>query len=62
MSYELALNPNIQDKLRKEVDDVLTKMKGNPITYDAIHEMKYMDSVMSGKFRLHNPTYECKIK
>lgn len=48
MAYELALNPDVQRKLQKEVDDVLSKMKFNSVTYDNINDMKYMDMVMLG--------------
>jgi cytochrome P450 family 6 len=47
--YELALNPDIQEKLRAEIDAVLEKHGGN-ITYDAIFEMEYLDKVVSGEW------------
>lgn len=46
--YELALNQNIQDKLRKEINEVLEKFDGK-ITYDALTQMSYMDNVINGK-------------
>jgi cytochrome P450 len=50
--YELALNPDIQDRLRNEIDVVLKK-HGNSVTYEGIQEMKYLDKVVSGKaFRI----------
>jgi cytochrome P450 len=50
MSYclhELAVNSGIQQRLREEVDRVLTKHDG-AITYEAIQEMEYLDKVVSG--------------
>lgn len=46
--YELAFNPDVQDKLRDEINTVLTKYNGE-IGYDAINEMDYLDRVVNGK-------------
>nr|CAD7255715.1 unnamed protein product [Timema shepardi] len=46
--YELALNPEIQERLREEVDTVLHKYKG-AITYEAIQEMDYLSRVVDGE-------------
>jgi cytochrome P450 family 6 len=46
--YELALNPDIQDRLRHEIDTVLEEHGGN-VTYEGIQEMKYLDKIISGK-------------
>lgn len=45
--YELAINPEIQTKLREEVDAAYDKGKGE-LTYDALTEMKYLDSIITG--------------
>ena len=45
--YELALNPDIQDRLRNEIDTVLKKHGGN-VTYEGIQEMSYLDKTISG--------------
>lgn len=47
--YELAANPDIQEKLRDEVRSVLKKHDGE-ITYDSIQDMKYMNQVLDGTF------------
>lgn len=48
--YELALNPEIQDKLRKEISKV------NEIaSYDDIHEIKYLDGVVMETLRKWPP-------
>jgi cytochrome P450 family 6 len=46
--YELALNPDIQDRLRAEIDRVLQKNGGN-ITYESIFEMEYLEKVVDGR-------------
>jgi cytochrome P450 family 6 len=49
-TYELALNQDVQDKLRDEINDVLEKYDGE-VTYDAIMEMKYLDMVFNESLR-----------
>jgi cytochrome P450 len=46
--YELAVNPDIQDRVRAETDKVLEEHGGN-ITYESISEMEYLDKVVSGE-------------
>lgn len=48
---ELALNQNIQNKLREEILTVLKKYSGK-ISYDAIMEMKYLNMVVYGKLTI----------
>jgi cytochrome P450 len=45
--YELALHPEIQNRLRAEIMQVLNKQNGQ-VTYDGIQEMAYLDMVFSG--------------
>lgn len=47
--FELAMNPDIQEKLREEVLTTLQKYD-QQVTYDAIMEMKYMNQVVEGTF------------
>jgi hypothetical protein len=47
--HELSVNPEIQERLRKEIDSTLEKCKGN-ITYDAIQNMSYIDQVLAGEY------------
>lgn len=46
--FELASNFDIQDRLRQEIFEVLNEYNGE-ITYEAIHEMKYMEQVINGE-------------
>lgn len=47
--YELALNPHIQQKVRDEIADVISRHNGN-ITYDSLMEMTYLDQVIYGEY------------
>lgn len=50
MGYELAVNPDVQDRLNKEIEETLKKYNGN-VTYEAIMGMKYMDMVVNETLR-----------
>jgi len=60
--YELSLNQDIQDRVRKEIDVVLQKHDGK-LTYEGIQEMEYLDKVVSETLRKYPPvpmlTREC---
>lgn len=46
--YELALNQDIQMKLRSEIKDLIARKNGI-VSYEAMMEMKYLDMVVNGK-------------
>lgn len=46
--YELSLHQNLQDKVRKEIDDTLREH--GKLTYDAVNEMTYLHKVVNGKY------------
>lgn len=50
--YQLALNPHIQTKLQAEIDAVLAKHNGQ-MTYDALHEMEYLEKVFNETLRMY---------
>ncbi|XP_003704412.2 putative cytochrome P450 6a14 [Megachile rotundata] len=52
--YEMALNPEVQKKLRKEIKEFYEKNKGN-WTYENIKEMSYLDKVFKETLRKYPP-------
>jgi cytochrome P450 family 6 len=46
--YELAFHPEIQQSVRKEIVQVLSK-HGGKLTYDGIQDMSYLDRFVSGE-------------
>jgi cytochrome P450 family 6 len=48
--YELARQPEIQQSLREEILQVLSKHDCK-VTYDGIQDMPYLDRVVSGEER-----------
>ncbi|KAF5287162.1 hypothetical protein FQA39_LY16040 [Lamprigera yunnana] len=52
--YELAVNPDIQEKLQREVDDAFQKSKGE-LTYESLISMKYLDMVINETLRKWPP-------
>ncbi|EFA12632.1 cytochrome P450 6a2 [Tribolium castaneum] len=52
--YELSRRPDLQQKLRDEINTVLSRYEGS-ITYEATQEMKYMDQVINEALRMYPP-------
>jgi cytochrome P450 family 6 len=46
--YNLALNEEIQNRLRNEITTILTKYN-NELTYEGMQEMKYLQMVIDGQ-------------
>ncbi|CAK1550484.1 unnamed protein product [Leptosia nina] len=53
-SYELACNPEIQNKAREEITRVLAKYNGE-LTYEAQNEMTYINMILDETMRKHPP-------
>ncbi|XP_058837439.1 cytochrome P450 9e2-like [Topomyia yanbarensis] len=54
-TYELAVNPDIQQKLYEEIVATNSSLDGGSLTYDAMHKMKYLDMVVSESLRMWPP-------
>ncbi|XP_046750795.1 cytochrome P450 9e2-like [Diprion similis] len=52
--FQLATHPEVQDRLRQEVVNVVSKSGG--LTYEAVQEMVYMDRVISESTRFYPVT------
>jgi cytochrome P450 family 6 len=52
--YQLAKNPEVQDRLRAEVEDAAGESK-ELLTYDQIQDMHYLDQVISETLRFYSP-------
>jgi cytochrome P450 family 6 len=46
-TYELSQQRDVQEKLRDEIDSVLDRFEGK-LSYEAIHQMPYLDQVIKG--------------
>ncbi|EAT41575.1 AAEL006814-PA [Aedes aegypti] len=55
LAYELLINPEVQEKLFREIAEVERSLAGKPIGYDQLQAMKYMDMVVSENLRLWPP-------
>lgn len=55
MFHELALNPDIQQRLFTEIDNMKRELNGEPLTYEVIPKMKYLDMVVSETLRRWSP-------
>lgn len=56
MTWELAQNPEIQEKLREEIDEVVNTLDEKTISYEALNKMKYLDMVVNETLRKWPPT------
>ncbi|KAK7789226.1 hypothetical protein R5R35_007051 [Gryllus longicercus] len=52
--HELTMNPDVQTKLREEVDRVLEE-HGGELSYDALKNMEYLDKVINETLRKYPP-------
>lgn len=68
MTYELSLNPNVQQKLYEEIVETNANLDGKRISYETLQKMKYLDQVVSETLRKWPPAlmdrlcvkeYEC---
>lgn len=54
IAQELAFNPDVQDRLYKEINDVCEQLApGEHVSYEQLLGMKYLDMVVSETMRLY---------
>lgn len=55
ITYELALNQDVQEKLYNEILQMNNTLDGKRITYDTLSKLKYLDQVVSESLRKWTP-------
>lgn len=55
LTNELALNPDVQEKLCNEIDETVASLKTEKLTYESLNSMKYLDQVVSECLRKWPP-------
>lgn len=55
LTYGIALNPDVQATLFEEINDSNNKLNGQPLNYDALQKLKYLDQVLSETMRMWPP-------
>lgn len=55
--FEIAMNSDVQEKLREEVDTILENYDGK-LSYEALQEMHYLDRVLAGKIKIFTSSIE----
>lgn len=54
-TYALAVNPNVQEKLRTEILEVAKLIPDGKLSYETISGLKYLDAVVSETLRMFPP-------
>lgn len=55
MTYELAINPDIQQKIYEEICIATASMNGARLSYDTLSKLKYLDQVICEALRKWTP-------
>ncbi|XP_075148978.1 putative cytochrome P450 9f2 [Haematobia irritans] len=50
-AYELMANPDVQEKLLREINEISFEIGDEPLSYEALQKMSYMDMVLSEVLR-----------
>lgn len=53
--YALSKNPDVQDKLRAEIEEITDGNLDKKLSYDDLLGMNYLDQVISETLRFYNP-------
>jgi cytochrome P450 family 9 len=55
MGYELAVNPEVQEKLFEEIQESERELNGKKLSYEKLQSLKYLDQVVSEVLRKWPP-------
>jgi cytochrome P450 family 9 len=55
-AYEIGVNPDVQERLAEEIIPIMEKNDG-ALTYESVHEMAYLDMVVSETLRKNPPAF-----
>lgn len=55
VTYELALNAKVQERLIDEINELESKLGDQQISYEDLNKMKYLDMVVMEVLRVHSP-------
>uniref|UniRef100_A0A1B0G7T9 Cytochrome P450 n=1 Tax=Glossina morsitans morsitans TaxID=37546 RepID=A0A1B0G7T9_GLOMM len=55
MAHEIMENAEVQEKLLQEIRETHNNLNGEPVTYEVIQNMRYMDNVISETLRKWTP-------
>ena len=53
--YEMSKNPEVQEKLHSEIENILNGDPNKEISYDDLLSMTYLDQVLNETLRFHTP-------
>ena len=53
--YALAINPNVQEKLRAEILEAAKLTPDGKLSYETVTGLKYLDAVVSETLRMYSP-------
>lgn len=56
LAYEIAVNKDVEQKLYAEIEDINRQLNGQPLGYDTLQSMKYLDMVVSEALRKWAPS------
>ncbi|XP_058837432.1 probable cytochrome P450 9f2 [Topomyia yanbarensis] len=56
LTYELTINPDVQNRLYEEIVEIDQSLNGIPLSYEILPQMEYMDMVVSEALRKWPPT------
>lgn len=55
--HELAVNVSIQERLYEEIQEINDELGGEPVTFETLQKMKYLDMVVSETLRKWPPGF-----